>query len=219
MRKEERRLVKIRTDSKSGQESDAELSLLVLNNLLSVSEEVIAGFVREKEPKVVESKARLNQINEITRQLTAIDELMTQGNFIGVKTATQTLFKRFAKDEVLQEKIGYLTFIQTLSEEYERETVLLREVSGYLERLSGVDAAPEGVSTAVANLKNLKKELAIVLNREGKKQEPNARVVAVATQADRLDGLLLSLIEPKTEKKVGDSRYRKEEESKGEQWE
>ena len=50
------------------------------------------------------------------------------------------------------------------------------------------------------------------MNKENKKQEPNPRVITVIAQADKLDGVLLSFIEPKTERKGFDSRYKKEEE-------
>jgi len=34
---------------------------------------------------------------------------------------------------------------------------MAKEVSGYLEKLSSIESSPEGVSTSVLNLKNLKK--------------------------------------------------------------
>jgi hypothetical protein len=181
--------------------------LLALNNVLAVAEDIIGGFLKEKEVKGIENKVRANQINEMTKQLAAIDEQIGASNFVGVKVGIQGLLKRWGKDEFLQERIGYLAYIQALTEEYERESAMLREASGYLERLSSVDT--EVVNASVLTLKNLKKDLVVALNKENKKQEPNARLVAVVSQADKLNGLLLGFIEPKIEKKFGDSRYKK----------
>jgi len=54
----------------------------------------------------------------MTRQLAGIDEQIGESNFMAVKIGIQTLLKRFGKDEFLQEKVGYLGYIQVLTEEY-----------------------------------------------------------------------------------------------------
>lgn len=49
----------------------------------------------------------------MAKQLSIIDEQIALSNHPAVKTSIQALLKRFAKDEFLEQKIGYLTYIQT----------------------------------------------------------------------------------------------------------
>jgi hypothetical protein len=77
----------------------------------------------------------------------------------------QELLKRFGKDEFLEEKMGYLNYIQWLTEEYEKEKTILNEVSGYIKRLSTIKPSIEGLPFSIEHLKNLKEKLKIAVNR------------------------------------------------------
>jgi hypothetical protein len=50
--------------------------------------------------------------------LKTIDEQIELNNFALVKSTIQILLKKFGKDELLQEKLGYLNYILALNEEY-----------------------------------------------------------------------------------------------------
>lgn len=74
-----------------------------------------------------------------------------------MKSTIQILLKKFGKDELLQEKLGYLNFILALNEEYEREANLFKDLNLYVEKLSTIDIAPENINQSSLALKNLKK--------------------------------------------------------------
>lgn len=76
LRREEKRLTKIRTDQKLTEQTDTELSYQAINNILSFSEDIITGLIKEmesKEAKPVKSLIRANQEKEMTKLLTNID--------------------------------------------------------------------------------------------------------------------------------------------------
>ena len=127
---------------------------------------------------------------------------MEINNFASVKSVIQILLKKFGKDELLQDKLGYLNYVLALNEELEREASILKDLSNYVEKLSLVDVAPENINPSALSLKNLKKETTIALNKENKKQEPNERVIALVTQVDKIGANLASYIDSKLEKKV-----------------
>ena len=127
---------------------------------------------------------------------------MEINNFASVKSVIQILLKKFGKDELLQDKLGYLNYVLALNEELERESSILKDLSNYVEKLSLVDVAPENINPSALGLKNLKKETTIALNKENKKQEPNERVIALVTQVDKIGANLASYIDSKLEKKV-----------------
>ena len=127
---------------------------------------------------------------------------MEINNFASVKSVIQILLKKFGKDELLQDKLGYLNYVLALNEELEREASILKDLSNYVEKLGLVDVAPENINPSALSLKNLKKETTIALNKENKKQEPNERVIALVTQVDKIGANLASYIDSKLEKKV-----------------
>lgn len=51
----------------------------------------------------------------MTKQLAIIDEQIASNNFAIVKNTIQGLLKRFGKDEFLEAKLLYLTYIQTVT--------------------------------------------------------------------------------------------------------
>jgi hypothetical protein len=51
----------------------------------------------------------------MSKQLAIIDEQIAANNFATVKSTIQGLLKRFGKDEFLEAKVPYLTYIQTLT--------------------------------------------------------------------------------------------------------
>ena len=51
----------------------------------------------------------------MSKQLTIIDEQIAANNFAAVKNTIQGLLKRFGKDEFLEGKVSYLTYIQTVT--------------------------------------------------------------------------------------------------------
>ena len=126
---------------------------------------------------------------------------MEINNFASVKSVIQILLKKFGKDELLQDKLGYLNYVLALNEELERESSILKDLSNYVEKLGLVDVAPENINPSALSLKNLKKETTIALNKENKKQEPNERVIALVTQIDKIGVNLASYIDSKLEKK------------------
>lgn len=59
---------------------------------------------------------RVNQEKEIARQLKTIDEQMEINNFASVKSVIQILLKKYGKDELLLDKLGYLNYVLALNE-------------------------------------------------------------------------------------------------------
>lgn len=101
----------------------------------------------------------------------------------------------------MQPKLGYLNYILTLTDSYEREASTLRETNAYLDKLATLDPAPENLTPTLLMLRNLRKELATATARENKKPEPNERLVVSIAHLDKLDALLLGYLEPKGDKK------------------
>ena len=63
-----------------------------------------------------------------------------------------------------------MTYIQTVTDLYDKEVNKINELSKYLERLSSVDnSTPEAINQSVTTLKGLKKDLSLGLNKENKK--------------------------------------------------
>jgi hypothetical protein len=94
---------------------------LAISSLLNASEEAINGYIKAKEERTpAKTVIRVNQEKEMTKQLEVIDAQINENNVTGVKTAIQNLLKRFGKDEFLIGKVQYLTYIQTISELYEK---------------------------------------------------------------------------------------------------
>ena len=51
----------------------------------------------------------------MSKQLAIIDEQITANNYVIVKNSIQGLLKRFGKDEFLEAKVPYLTYMQTVT--------------------------------------------------------------------------------------------------------
>ena len=58
---------------------------------------------------------RLNQQKEMSKLLNGIDEQLTGNNIFGAKASIQNMLKRFGKDEFLENKVLYLSNIQSVA--------------------------------------------------------------------------------------------------------
>lgn len=93
LKKEERRLAKLKADNKVRGEMDNEVALAAVNCLVGLLEET----AEKGEPRA-ENKVRANLEKEMGRQLALVDEQIEVGNFAAVKATLQVLLKRFGKD-------------------------------------------------------------------------------------------------------------------------